>query len=172
MAFGPRVLELQQALNSYGEASVRNYRLLHKFGEEVVYGLAAYLGEGARVHGVPPEGEWRPEAGDYHDAKFSTYHRGLIVIEPILMGVGLRIPHSKDSGGFWMRVVVEMELVREVIAVQIHDGKGVGGISIDYTAQDVERVQEAIFECAREVLTNPVRSVRGANRIGFIDENT
>jgi hypothetical protein len=172
MTLGPRMLELQQAMSAYGETSVRHYKTLVEFGDSVIARFYAFLGEGSQVRGVPPEGDWSPDAGDYHHAKFSTHRRGLIVIEPILMGVGIRIPHAGDDDALWLRVVVEMEIRGDTIAVQVHDGSSIGGIGFDYDYEDVERVQEAIFECARDALVNPVRSARGSLRIGFVDERT
>jgi hypothetical protein len=86
------------------------------------------------------------------------------------MGVGLRIPHTNNEGGFWLRMVVKMEISGEAISVEIIDGKTVRGISSDYSVRDLAKIQEAIFECARDTLCNPVRSARGIGRIGFIDE--
>ncbi|WP_338828318.1 hypothetical protein [Bradyrhizobium sp. 27S5] len=172
MALGARILELQQAMSAYGETAARHYLALHEFGDALVAHFPAYLGEGATVLGVPPESGWALGRGDYRDAKFSSFKRGSIVIEPILMGVAIRVPHARDPGGTWLRIVVEMELKGDTIAVQVYDGKNVGGIDVNYTDRDLQRVQEAIFECARDVLVNPVRSIRGTSRIGFLDEAT
>jgi hypothetical protein len=49
-----RMSELQDALNRYGETSIRNYKIIHPIGEKVIEGFSAYLGEAGCVLNVPP----------------------------------------------------------------------------------------------------------------------
>jgi len=50
-------------------------------------------------------------------------------------------------------------------------GKSVHGISPDYSEKDIERVQEMIFECARDTMRNPAEDAtnEGCRRIGFMN---
>jgi hypothetical protein len=173
MALSERMLELQAAMDFYGDTTGRLYMISHKFGDEITYTLAEYLGEGARVLGVPPEGEWTHQKGEHRDAKYSTYRSGYLRIEPILMGVAIKIPHSKDSGAYWIRVTIEMVLVGDTITVHVGE-KSLRGIPVEYSKNDVERVHEMIFECARNTMLHPASEAtsKGSGRIGFIaDEN-
>lgn len=171
MPLSPKMLELQAAMDLYGNTTLRNFRLTHKFGDEVTYGLTAFLGEGALAFGVNPEGDWSHRKGDHRDAKFSTYHEGYLRIEPVLMGVAIRIPHSVDDGEYWIRVVVEMIIAGDMLTV--HVGKHTArGIALSYSAQDVERVQEMIFECARDTMRHPAEEATTERRfrIGFLKD--
>jgi hypothetical protein len=104
---GTKMSELQDALNRYGETSIRNYKLIHPIGEEVIEGFSAYLGEAGCVFGVPPTGDWHNDGRDYHDAKFSTYWEGKLNVDTISMGLSVRIPHTKDSGALSLRIVLD-----------------------------------------------------------------
>ena len=67
------------------------------------------------------------------------------------MGVAIRIPHSKDEGAYWIRVIVEMEFMGNTISVTVGDDK-LRNISIEYSKADVASVQEMIFTCARDTM--------------------
>ena len=56
MALSPKMLELQRAMDFYGDTTLRNFTTAHKFGDEITYTMTEYLGEGAQVIGVNPEG--------------------------------------------------------------------------------------------------------------------
>lgn len=171
IALSPKMLELQQAMDLYGDTTWRNYEASHKFGNEITDTMGAYLGEGSRVFGVNPEGEWSHDKGDHRDASFSTYHSGYLRIEPIKIGIAIRIPHSKDNGAYWIRVVVEMEFVGDTMKVDV-GGKKLHGIQIEYSKADVERVQDLIFIEARDTMRNPAAEATGQGRprIGFIND--
>jgi hypothetical protein len=170
MALSPKMLELQDAMNFYGDTTLRNYDLIHKFGDEVTCALADYLGEGAEAFGVNPEKDWTHKNGDHRDAKYSTFRNGYLQIEPVLMGVAIKIPHSKDDGAYWIRVVAEMVVAGNMLTVHV-GGNAARGIPLEYSARDVERVQEMIFECARDTMRNPAEdaTTEGRRRIGFVD---
>ena len=170
-ALSERMRELQEAMERYSTATIENYRTIHAFGDAVVGRLPGYLGEGSRVLGVPPAGEYRVNGGDYRDAKFSTYHTEVLKLAPIQMGVAVGIPHAKDDGWFWPRVIVEFEMIGNAIRVTVGDGPvAVRGAPIPHTSQDVEHVCEAIHEYTRSVLENPVKATTAIERgkLGFI----
>jgi hypothetical protein len=170
MALSERMEELQSAMVRYSEMTIKNYRIIHAFGEAIVERLPTYLGEGAQVLGVPPEGDYRTNGGDYRDAKFSTYHTGTLTLGPIQMGVAIGIPHRVDQGRFWPRVVVEFEMVGDTISVQVGDGAVTRGFPLDYTSGGTDRVCEAIHGFIKSVLENPVKvaTAVGTGKFGFI----
>jgi hypothetical protein len=106
MPNGPKMSELQDAMNRYGETSIRNYKIVHPIGEKIIDGFSAYLGESACVFGVPPDGDWQDDGRDYRDAKFSTYWEGTLKVDLISMGLCVRIPHTNDNGKMSLRVVL------------------------------------------------------------------
>jgi len=170
MSLSPRMAELQTAMNRYGEMTVKNFKIIHAFGDSIVGRLQEYLGEGASVLGVPPAGEYRTNGGDYRGAKFSTHHNGALSLKPIQMGIAIGIPHSKDDGMYWPRLVIEFAIVGDAVSVQIGDALAMRGFPLEPTALDVERVCEAIYEFTKDVLENPVKiaTAVGTGKFGFV----
>jgi len=118
------------------------------------------------VLGVPPTGDWE-ERIDYDSAKFSTFGRGVLIVGPIMMGLAVRIPHTKDDGGLWMRVVLEFQIEGSTFSVRIGDGKTVGGLPIDCTDSDLRPVYDDIFSYVKDFFVHPV-SYFEAERTGAI----
>jgi hypothetical protein len=141
VALSAKMLELQKAMDFYGDTTLRNFQAAQKFGDEIIHTMEDFLGEGAKVFGVNPEGEWDHKKGDHRGAKYSTYHTEYLGIEPILMGVAIRIPHSKDSGAYWIRILVEMEFIGDAMNIQVGD-KVLRSVPLEYSKADVEKVQE------------------------------
>jgi hypothetical protein len=161
--------ELQEAMSRYGETSVRNYQTIHPIGEKLIEGFEAYLGVPGRVVGVPPAGDWE-ERTNYGSAKFSTFGSGLLSVGPISMGLAVRIPHTKDAGAFWMRVVLEFLIEGRTFSVHIGDGKTVGGLPIDCTDSDLRPVYDEIFSYVKDFFVHPVSyfEAERAGKIGFL----
>jgi hypothetical protein len=162
-----KMRELQDALNRYGEASVQNYNIIHPLGEKVLDGLGAYLGEHGCVFGVPPTGDWRNDGSHYHAAKFSTYSEGPLRVGNISMGVAIRIPHTKDDGAFWLRVILDFLVEGRTFSVRVGDGKIVGGLPLDCTQLDLQPLYDEIFAYVKEIFVHPV-SYFEAEKIGKI----
>jgi hypothetical protein len=170
MALSERMLELQGAMVRYSETTIKNFRIIHAFGDAIVERLSGYLGEGAEVLGVPPDGDYRTNAGDYRGAKFSTHSSGTLTLGPIQMGVAVGIPHSRDNGKFWPRVVVEFEMEGDAITVQAGDGPAIRGVPLNPTAADIENVCAAIHDFIKSALEDPVKvaTAVGRGKLGFI----
>lgn len=172
MGLSKRMRELQDAMVRYSETTIKNYRVIHAFGDAIVERLPGFLGEGSEVIGVPPLGDYRTNGGDYRDAKFSTYIAGTLTLVPIQMGVAVGIPHSTDSGKFWPRVVVEFEMIGDAINVRVGDGpqEAVRGVPLPHTVDAVEKVCAAIHEYISWVLDSPVKvaTAVGRGKLGFI----
>lgn len=167
-----RMAELQDAMNRYGEASVRNFETIHSIGEMVIAGFDAYLGVPGSVFGVPPTGEWEGKGvEDYHGARFSTYRHGrTLAVAPITMGLAVSIPHTKDNGAFTMRVVLEFAIEGRTFSVRVGDGRTLGGVAIDCSEVDLKPLYDEIFAYAKDILVNPVRSFEAekTGKIGFL----
>jgi hypothetical protein len=93
-----------------------------------------------------------------------------VTLGPIQMGVAIGIPHVKDDGKFWPRVV-EFEMVGDALSVSAADGMPMRGFPLEPTAVDVECVCQAIFDFIKSVMENPVRTATavGTGRFGFIE---
>ena len=168
MALSERMKALQTAMDSYGQTSIDHFRRIHAFGDEIIDGLCGYLGEGANVKGVPPQGDW--ELGDYHGEKFSDFHHRIIGIGPVDMGVAIGIPHLRDEGVLWLRIVVTIGIEENEFSVGIADEPFIRGIPFDYRVTDLERVHRSIFEYVKRIFENPVLAATAGLRgkIGFL----
>jgi hypothetical protein len=146
-----KMSELQDALNRYGQTSIRNYKIIHPFGETVIEGLGDYLGEIGCVFGVPPAGDWQNNGRDYHDAQFSTYWDGTLKVDAISMGVSIRIPHTKDGGAFWLRVVLAFLIEGNALSVQTGDGCWIKGLPVNRTDRFASCLRRDFRLCERHV---------------------
>jgi hypothetical protein len=165
-----KMSELQDALNRYGQTSIRNYKIIHPIGETVIEGLGDYLGEIGCVFGVPPAGDWQNDGRDYHDAKFSTYWDGTLKVDTISMGVSIRIPHTKDGGAFWLRVVLAFLIEGNTLSVQIGDGCWIKGLPVTIEPADLQPVYDEIFAYVKGMFAKPVDyfSAERNGKIGFL----
>jgi hypothetical protein len=165
-----KMTELQDALNRYGEASVQNYKLIHPIGEKVLDGLGTFLGEPGCVFGVPPIGEWRNDGTDYHDAKFSTYWEGPLKVGNIAMGIALRIPHTKDDGAFWLRVILDFLVEGRTFSVRVGDGKTIVGLPLSGGEAELRPLYDEIFAYVKDIFVHPVGyfEAEKIGKIGFL----
>ena len=170
MPLSLRMLELQSAMDRYGEATVKHLKTIHSFGDAVLLRLTEFLGDGSSVIGVPPVEEFSVNRGDYNDAKFSTYYNKVLSLKPIQMGIAIGIPHSKDDGIYWPRVVVEFEMIGDALSVKVGDDIAMRGFPLEPGSADLDRVCAAIFEYTKIVLENPVRTATAVSsgKFGFI----
>jgi len=164
-----KISELQEAMNRYGETSIRNYQTIHPIGERLIEGFGGYLGVPDCVLGVPPSGDWECDT-DYRSAKFSTHRAGLLSVGPISMGLAVRIPHTKDAGAFWMRVILEFLIEGRTFSVRIGDGKTVGALPIDCADSDLQLVHDEIFSYVKDFFVHPVSyfEAERTGKIGFL----
>jgi hypothetical protein len=170
MTIETKLAELQVAMNRYGEASIQNYRTIHPIGEKIIDGFAAYLGEGSATLGVPPNGDWRHDGGGYADAKFSTYWNGVLKVDTISMGLAISIPHTKDDGAIWIRVVLDFLIEGGTLTINVGDGAVIKDISLQCELDDLEPVYEAIFSYVKGIFADPVNyaEAQRTGKIGFL----
>jgi hypothetical protein len=169
MALGARMAELQAAMHRFEETSAANFKLVYELGVKILTGFPAYLGEGALVQGVPPQGNWAWQP-NYGNAAFSAAYEGSIVVRPIAMGVGICIPHAKQDGAYCLRVMIQFEIVEDDILVFVGDGSDDIKLPLAYDERDLERIYAEIFEYTKRVFDNPVRAASAARsgKIGFL----
>jgi hypothetical protein len=167
MANGSKMSELQDAMNRYGDTSIRNYKIIHTIGEKVIEGFGSYLGEAGCVFGVPPSGNWQGDGRDYQDAKFSTYWGGTLKVDVISMGLSVRIPHTKDDGAMSLRVVLGFLIEGNELSVTVDDGRTIKGIPLTAEQSDLQEVYDEIFDFAKATFANPVNYHNANRQIGF-----
>jgi hypothetical protein len=170
MAKLSKMSELQDALNRYGEASVQNYKIVHPIGEKVIKGFGDYLGEAGCVFGVPPAGDWQNDGRNYNDAKFSTFWEGALKVGTISMGLSVRIPHTKDDGALWLRIVLDFFVEGDAFSVGVGDGGTIKNIPLNNEPRDLLPVYDEIFSYAKGIFANPVDyfAAERAGKIGFL----
>jgi hypothetical protein len=165
-----KMSELQDAMALYGETSVRVRDIIHAVGNNVIEGLPGYLGASRNcVFGVPPAGDW--EAGtDYRGANFSTYRAGMLTVGPISMGLSIKIPHTKDDGSLWMRVVLEFLIEGDFLSVTIGDSSPLKGLPLRGAITDLEPIYGGIFAYVKGYFADPVAYFKAerTGKIGFL----
>lgn len=120
-----RIDRIREAVRDYGRTSVATDQLLRRLGEAILFALQSYLHrEKVLVHGVPPQGAWEPDT-DYRDGAFSTFHRRVLTLDPVEMGLAVRVDNLDDDGALWIRVVLTMAKVGDRLSVSIGEDKPV-----------------------------------------------
>jgi len=156
-------------MDRYSDASGAIFTRVHVLGNEIVRGFQRFLEDGACVLGVPPDDDWNPDRGDYRDAKFSDFG-SLVLIESIRMGIAIRIPHTRDDGAFWLRIVLTLEPKDGGVSVWIGDEREVRDLGASNSPTLLEPVYQHILDCAKEWFDEPLRTagLTGRRSIGFI----
>jgi hypothetical protein len=113
-----RMLELQAAMNAYGEASIVLYKDIHVLAKSIINGFEKYLGEGAQIRGVPPVGDWNPNK-DYRGEMFDNFDKRTLCFDTVTFGLALRFPHSTDEGELWIRVPISITPERGEFSIKI-----------------------------------------------------
>jgi hypothetical protein len=167
MTDGSKMSELQDAMNRYGETSIRNYKIVHPIGEKIIEGFSGYLGEAGCVFGVPPKGDWQDDGRDYRDAKFSTYWESTLDVDMISMGLCIRIPHTKDNGKMSLRVVLGFLVKGNEFSVKVDDGRTIEGLPVISEQTDLQSLYDEIFAYTKGIFANPV-NYHNAENIGFV----
>jgi hypothetical protein len=167
MASGSKMSELQDAMNRYGETSIRNYNIVHPIGEKIIEGFSAYLGEAGCVFGVPPKGDWQDDGRDYQHAKFSTYWEGTLKVDIISMGLCVRIPHTKDKGSLSLRLVLGFLVKENEFSVKVDDGRTIEGLPLISEQSDLQALYDEIFAYTKGTFSDPV-NYHNVEKIGFV----
>jgi hypothetical protein len=112
-----------------------------KLGRKIIEAYDKYLRpEGNLVVGVPPQGDWKPDVGDYRDATFSFYHEPILTVRDIEFGICVQVLEN-----LWVRQVVRLEKQGERIAVFVDAGEAVW-VPSEYSDADIERVCERLYQ--------------------------
>ena len=166
-----RITKPQKAASLYGRATIETYQLLTAFGRGLLAALCQYLHREKRVvFGVPPHGDWE-QGTDYRDAAFSTFGSGLLMLDPIDLGIAIRIENMNDDGDFWMRLAITLQRIGDKIHISIGD-RLEKTIPANYQTSLAD-VCEDIFALAKKQLTEAVELGQSGhygqvNPIGFI----
>jgi len=163
-----RLHALAEAITRFGETSGLARRRVKQLGDELTEAFRAYLGEEARVYAVPPMGKWDPAT--YFDQAFSYHGRHLLGVEPIKMGLAVCIPHIKDDGAMWVRIVLTFELHRNEVVVTVGDHLAVGRVQETYDAAMLTALCSGIYDFLLSIFADPVQSAVELQhgRIGFL----
>lgn len=156
-----RIDELRLAADDYGKVATSTCRLLMTFGHDFIAAFGKYLHRDKQlVWGVPPTGEWKPD-NDYRDAAFSTYERSEYTLDPVMMGVAVTIENLNDDGKLWVRVVVGLRKIGDMIEVSVGDHATVK-LPVEYQGH-IENACEMVFDRLLKVFTEDVAH----NREGY-----
>jgi hypothetical protein len=170
MQLGEKLFQLQDAARRYGDASRRNQMMVHSVGDAMIKELATYLGEGSRILGVPPVGNWSVDKGDSRDAKFSTYWNSILLVGPISMGMAVCIPNANDEGQVWVRLVLDFLVEESAMSIRIGDGPTIGNLPLRPQVEDMAPVYDAIFLYVKGIFVDPLRysEAQSKGKIGFL----
>lgn len=162
-----RLQRLRVAMTEYGRVSGQLRREIRALGNAILEALPAYLGDNAVVYGVPPYGEWEPD--QHFDQAFSDFgRRGFLEVGAVDMGLAFGLPHIRDDGVHWTRIVIELEPSNGLINV---GPKGGGRLAAKAgtTEAELEPVCELIFEYLLGIFADPARMAteQGKGVIGF-----
>jgi hypothetical protein len=162
--------ELRAAVRDYGRAAAETDALLRRFGTDIRNALATYLNpEENLVFGVPPHGDWE-EDQDYRDAAFSTYYRSFVTLDPVELGLAIRIDNLDDDGAGWVRVVLTLWKAGDKIHVRIGDHAAVA-VPLAYQGELTavcEMIFRAVLRHYKEAIAHDRAGIYGANTpIGF-----
>lgn len=136
-----RIDEIRAAAEEYGRRSVENMQMGEKLGREIIAAFDRYLSpSGGLINGVPPTGEWQPDAGDYGEAAFSYFHTALLKVRDTQFGMSVRI-----FDHYWVRMVVSLKKEGERISVSLDNGDPIW-ISVNYSAEDLSGICERLFQ--------------------------
>lgn len=159
---------LSVAIDQYGQASIKIYEFVKRLGMDVRKQLPIFLGDDAVVYGVPPEDRnWK--AYEYRYAAFSFHGQGLLEVASIQQGLAVAIPHLRDKGQHWVRIVVDYIPEGGDLTVMVGD-HSITGVAEDYRPEVVEEICRAIFQALLDEWERPVGQAMssGRRRIGFL----
>lgn len=169
-----QIEKLRDAAAEYGRRSIENYKICNELGQKIIKAFDLFLDpEGGIVIGVPPEGEWDPEKGDYHDAAFSTFGSPVLRLGDIQLGIAVRVDNKGDNGSTWLRIITTLRKEAGHILVFV-GGNEVSGVKIyvNYSEQDLKRICENLFTAAlssfQEDINVFVDGRTGNTTIGFL----
>lgn len=136
-----RIEEVRTAAEEYGQRSIENMKLGEKLGREIMEAFDKYLSlTGGSVIGVPPQGEWRHDGGDYRDAAFSYYYTPILSVKDTQFGMCVTV-----FDNLWVRLVVKLQKEGHRIGVFVDDGNAIW-IPTTYGPEDLENICERLFK--------------------------
>jgi hypothetical protein len=154
-----RIDQLREAVQDYGLTTIETNKLLTQFGRDVIKALSHYLHrEKQLVHGVPPhDDDWKTDT-DYRDAAFSSHGQPYLTLDPVDLGVAVRIDNLDDKGALWVRIVLTMQRVGDEIHLLIDDLADLR-VPVKYHPK-LEEVCELIFDTILKIYTRDVEHVK------------
>ena len=86
------------------------------------------------------------------------------------MGLGIRIPHTKDSGLLSLRVVLDFLIEGNAFSVDIGDSGTIKGLPLTSDQKDLQPVYDQLFAYTKGVFANPVDyfAAERSGKIGFL----
>ena len=115
----PRIERLRRLVRIHGQLTLHRHLLLTSTGRMLVAALNDYLAPGENVvEAVPPQGEWDP-AINYGEAAFSSFGAGRLGMEPLLMGVAVRIDGFEEAEALWVRLALLFDCEGEYVTIDV-----------------------------------------------------
>ena len=124
--------DLQHLAKDYGNRSITQSFESKRLGHEIIDRLPDFLGcDKANVRAIPPHGPISTEGGHNHEA-FSNYGQRLLNLQPIEMGVGLRLNDLEDDGYSMLRSIVSMSLKSDGFSVAVGSSEDTVRVSLAF----------------------------------------
>lgn len=161
--------ELQKLIKKYGEETIALVKGSKHLGDKILSELPDYLEcDRTKVNGVPPNGEFQPNV-DYRDACRSTHSERISYLEPVEMGICVKIDNLGDHGSTWVRTVLSIWIQDQKFVVHVGEQEKRVTIPSDLTSGFTD-LFEAIHEDVKQAFSLELDDVTRPRRIGFITD--
>lgn len=167
-----QVDRIRNAMAAYGRLSVDTHRTLTDFGRRLLATVRMFLHRDKTLaQGVPPSGNWKPDT-DYRDAMFSSHHESLLSLDPLDMGLALRIDNHNDDGACWIRLRLTLQKIGNGIVVSLGEGR-LAEVPVEFSDEHLRGISAKLVDECVALFSDHVDHVTrgyydGRGPIGFI----
>lgn len=140
-----QVDRIRNAMTAYGRLSAATHRTLTDFGRKLLSAVGTFLHrDKALIQGVPPSGDWKPDT-DYRDAMFSSYQENIHSLDPLDMGLAIKVENLDDDGACWIRLRLTLQKRGNDVVVSLGDGR-LAEVPVNYTDEHLRGIATKIID--------------------------
>jgi hypothetical protein len=166
-----RIERLRRLVRAHGQMTLQRHFLLTSTGRSLVAALNTYLApDEGLVEAVPPQGEWDPSI-IYGDAAFSTFGLGRLSMDPVQMGIAVRIDGLDDLESLWIRLAVQFDCEGDHVAIDVPGADKVRILAREIDEAHLFPACQAVETALLQLFDDSCADRRGhydGGRIGFV----